>query len=59
MSAGFLINTKIKADTKLTVVIGVRFVIESVQRHPGVISAGDRRRIRPMDKISIYFFLFL
>ena len=44
----FLMNTKIKADTNLTVVM---------RRHVAAISAADRCRSRPIEKIRITFFL--
>ena len=46
MFVGFLINTKMKADTKMTV------IIRCLQRHLAVISAGVCRRGRPVDKIK-------
>ena len=45
---GFLAKTKIKADTKLSV---VRFSIESLKRHLAAIFDGDRRRGRPVNRI--------
>ena len=51
MSAGFLISTRMKADTKLTVVIWCKtFDGKSIAPSSGV-SAVDRRRGRPVYKI--------